>query len=481
VLSASNIRYELAERARGISCGGVGLVHQMAVQLGLGAAIDERLTLLKQHLPYHESDHVLHIAYNALCGGTCLEDLELRRNDEAFLDALGVERLPDPTTAGDFCRRFAPESIDQLFAAVDEVRRKVWARQPASFFDRATIDMDGTMVPTTGECKEGIGRSYKKVWGYHPLVISLAETGEVLRVLNRSGNRPSHEGAAEQVDGLLTLCRQAGFRRVLLRGDTDFSQTAHLDRWSADEQVRFIFGFDVHPSLHLKADELPPTAWKPLQRPHRPPPKTKPRRRPENVKERLVREAGYKNIRLEGEQVAEFDHKPALCKRSYRLVIVRKDLLIEQRRRGERPLYDDYRYFFYLTNDKDLSAQEVVFAANDRCDQENLHAQLKGGVRALTAPVDGLVSNGAYMAMASLAWTLKAWLALHLPEPPGRWAEKRRAEKRAVLRMEFKTFAGAFVRLPCQIVRTGRRIVYRLLGWNNYSPIFFRLTAALRC
>lgn len=153
VLSASNIRYELAERTRGISCGGVGLVHQMAVQLGLGAAIDERLTLLKQHLPYHESDHVLNIAYNALCGGTCLEDLELRRNDEAFLDALGVERIPDPTTAGDFCRRFTPESIDQLFAAVDEVRRKVWARQPASFFDRATIDMDGTMVPTTGECK----------------------------------------------------------------------------------------------------------------------------------------------------------------------------------------------------------------------------------------------------------------------------------------------------------------------------------------
>ena len=127
-------------------------------------------------------------------------------------------------------------------------------------------------------------------------------------------------------------------------------------------------------------------------------------------------------------------------------------------------LFDEVRYFFYITNDWVSEADEIVFAANDRCDQENLLAQLHGGVRALRAPVDNLESNWAYMVMTALAWNLKAWWALLLPEQPGRWQEKHRAEKRWVLGLEFKTFVNAFVRLPCQIVRTGRRLVYRLAG-----------------
>ena len=112
-------------------------------------------------------------------------------------------------------------------------RRNVWAEQPASFFDRATLDMDGTLVATTGACKAGMDIAYDGTWGYHPLVVSLAETGEVLRLVNRPGNRPSHEGAAAQVDRAIWLCLRAGFRRIVLRGDTDFSQTEHLDRWHA--------------------------------------------------------------------------------------------------------------------------------------------------------------------------------------------------------------------------------------------------------
>jgi hypothetical protein len=149
--------------------------------------------------------------------------------------------------------------------------------------------------------------------------------------------------------------------------------------------------------------------------------------------------------------------------------------------KGEQVLFDDIRYFFYLTNDWVSEADEIVFSANDRCQQENLVAQLQGGVRALTAPVDNLVSNGAYMVMTALAWNLKAWWALTLPETPGRWQEKHRAEKRWVLGIEFKTFLNAFMRIPCQIVRTGRKLVYRLLAWNPYQPIFFRLVSALRC
>ncbi len=475
VFSARNIRYELAERGGGVGCGGIGLMHMLVGRTGLAEAIDRELHLLKIHRPYQESDHVLNIAYNILAGGTCLEDLELLRSNEHYLDGLGAEGIPDPTTAGDFCRRFEAHHVERLMDTINEVRLGVWRQQPASFFEEATIDGDGVIAETTGECKEGMGLSYNGKWGYHPLVISLANTSEPLYLVNRSGNRPSHEGAAAYFDRAFELCRRAGFRKVLFRGDTDFSQTTHLDRWDRSG-ARFIFGIAAMQNLEDIADGLDSTTWKPLRRKPRYTVKTHPRRRRRNVKEQIVVEKEYKNIRLCSEQVAEFAYRPTACRKAYRVVVLRKNLSTEK---GERWLFDRIRYFFYITNDRRLSPAKIVASANQRCDQENLNAQLLNGVRALRAPVDNLVSNWAYMVMASLAWTLKAWLALLLPAK-GRWKARRQAEKRAVLRMEFKTFLNALMRLPCQIVRTGRRIVYRLLSWNPWQHVFLRAVDALR-
>jgi hypothetical protein len=478
VLSARSVEYGVSHRDRAIVHGGIGVFHTLVHRVGLPRAIDERLHLLKVHLPYCESDHVLNLAYNALCQGTRLQDIDLRRRDEAFLDALGARRLPDPTTAGDFCRRFARPHLDALHDAIDEARSKVWAEQPDSFFDRATLDMDGTLVATTGSCKSGMDIAYDGTWGYHPLVVSLAETGEVLRLVNRPGNRPSHEGAAAQVDRAVVLCIRAGFRRVVLRGDTDFSQTEHLDRWNA-LGVEFAFGYDARTNLEDLAEALPSQAWKPLRRPARYAVRTAPRARPEKVKDRIVRERKFDVLRLQSEEVAEFEYRPTACAKAYRMVAIRKHISKEK---GEEKLMPEIRYFFYITNIADtlLSAEEVVFEANDRCDQENLLAQLHGGVRALSAPVNTLESNGAWMVMTALAWTLKAWWALLLPESPGRRRAAHREEKRRVLRMEFKAFAHAFVAIPCRVVRTGRRIALRLLGWNPQLMTLFRLLAGLR-
>jgi hypothetical protein len=478
MLRPVNLQYEIAERSRGMTHGGIGSMLLLVRNLGLPAAIDRRLHLLKVHLPYHESDHVLNLAFNALCDATCLEDLELRRQDEVYLDAIGARRIPDPTTAGDFCRRFQPHDVQTLLDVFNETRLKAWAGQPAAFFDEARIDMDGTLVPTGGECKQGMDIAYNGVWGYHPLVVSLANTGEVLSIVNRSGNRPSHEGAAEEVDRALAVCCRGGFRRVLLRGDTDFTQTAHLDRWGQDPRVRFIFGADCTAALAYEADFLPNQAWKTLDRPARYAVKTQPRAKPEKVKQQIVVQRGFKNIRLIGEELAEFDYQPVACHKAYRMIVVKKWLDVTQ---GQSLLFQDYRYFFYLTNDRTSSATEIVWLANDRCDQENLHAQLKGAVRAVHAPLDNLVSNWAYMVMTSLAWNLKAWWALHLPAGEGPRGQQQRADKQRVLGMEFKTFLNAFMRLPCQIVKTGRRLIYRLLGWNPWLGVFFRLVDRLRC
>jgi hypothetical protein len=316
MFSARNIHYEISGRSHGIAHGGIGALHLLARQIGLIEAIDHRLHLLQIHLPFHESDHVLNFAYNALCDGTCLQDMELRRQDEVFLNALGTRRTPDPTTAGDFCRRFTAASVHLLQDIFDDTRLQVWASQPDAFFTQATIDMDGTLVATTGECKQGMDIAYEGTWGYHPLVLTLANTGEVLRVVNRSGNRPSHEGAAEQVDRSLAVCFRGGFQRVRLRGDTDFSQTEHLDRWNADRRVRFVFGYDALPNVVTLAEALPQRAWRKLERP---PPytiQTQPRQRPDRVKEQIVIARQFENQRLQSEEVAEFNYRPTACQQT---------------------------------------------------------------------------------------------------------------------------------------------------------------------
>jgi hypothetical protein len=156
VLTARNIHYEAAAKTQGISGGGIGAIHLLVRKLGLAEAIDEQLHLLKFHFPYHEGDHVLNFASNASCNGTCLDDIELRRNDLVSLDALGADRIPDPTTAGDFCRRFTPEDVETLQDIFEQTRLKIWNEQPPEFFDEAILDVDGTLVATGAGCKQGV-------------------------------------------------------------------------------------------------------------------------------------------------------------------------------------------------------------------------------------------------------------------------------------------------------------------------------------
>ena len=473
-LTARNIQYEISEKTRAINCGGIGAIHKLVQEVGLIEEIDDRIHLFKIHKPYHESDHVLNIAYNVICGGQVLEDIELRRNDEKYLDALGAESIPDPTTAGDFCRRFEQGHIERLQDVINEARVGVWRRQDEAFFEEtARIDADGTFVITTGECKEGMDISYKGTWGYHPLVVSLANTGEPLYIVNRNGSRPSHEGAATVFDKAIGLCRQAGYKKIMIRGDTDFSLTEHFDRWTKDG-VLFVFGYDAMANMKKRADHIAENEYHELLRRAERALKTKPRERPENVKEKVVRERGFKNIRLISEDLAEFTYRPTACKHDYRVVVVRKNLSIKK---GELALIDDIRYFFYITNDWQMPVADVVREACHRCDQENLIAQLKNGVRALHAPVNTLNANWAYMVMAALAWSLKAWMALLLPVHPP-WKVKHLAERNKLLRMEFRTFINAFIAVPCQIIKTGRRFVYRLLAWNPYQHTFFRFLDA---
>ena len=268
------------------------------------------------------------------------------------------------------------------------------------------------------------------------------------------------------IDRAIALVRQS-FERVCLRGDTDFALTANFDRWSAAE-VRFAFGMDAMPNLVKIAEGLESSCWRELKRRKKQPGSTQRRQRPKNVKEEIVVQKGYRNITLQREDVAEFSYQPTKCKRFYRVIVLRKSISIEE---GQRRLWDEVRYFFYITNIPEMAPAEVVRFCNERCNQENLIEQLKNGLQALRMPVSTLESNWAYMVMASLAWSLKAWFALLV---------RRREHRDELLAMEFRRFLNGLVRIPVEIITAGRRIVYRILGYNQWVYTFLKTFDRIR-
>lgn len=466
VLEGGNIAYEVSQRTEAISGGGLGMLQALVDVVGLREQIDGSLHLLRRHLPYDESDHVLALVYNLLTGGRCLEDLEQRRSDEGFLNALGARRLPDPTTAGDFLRRFKAANVLTLMEAIQRARSSVWYAQPEVERKLAILDVDGTICETTGECKERMDICYDGRWGYGPLLVSLANSQEVLYVVNRPANRPSHDGASDWLDrGIAWAKTGGGFERVRLRGDTDFSLTENFDRW-AQEDVEFVFGMDANPSFVKRAKALADEAWTPYERAKSP----AKRRRPVKVKKAVSLQRGFRDLDLEREHVAEIDYRPSKCHRTYRLVILRKRIKVTE---GQLRLEDEIRYFFYITNlpRESFGKAAVVRESNLRCNQENLIEQLKNEVQATRMPVAEFDANWAYLVIASLAWNLKAWAGLLLP---------RKLGARVILRMEFRRFLNEVILLPAQILRSGRRLIFRLLAINPWVPLLLDGTRALK-
>ena len=455
------LHVEVAERSTVTPYGGLALAAAFLKRFRVAQAIDERVHVLKLHLPFHESDHVLAQALNLYVGGECLEDQAALQHDEGVLRMLGACRLPDPTTAGDFLRRFDeernPGALDGLRSSIDAVQDAVWGKLAGRRKKKrglAVVDLDGHTKTLYGVQKEGADFDYKGRWSYNVLLASLAGTGECLAVRNRSGNLRSSNGAAALLNETLPRVKRR-FANVLVRADSDFDRRDVREACEA-EGASFAFVAREASNRLSWAEEIPESAWKPFRtRDHRQREAQRrnggfqPRRKKRNRRRRRARQRGYTNLQLERQWVAEIPWTPPGSTKTYRMILRRQ--LLEQSE-GQKSLFEFYRYRYVVTNlPASWSAEEVIDATYQRCDQENVIEQMGSGVALWRMPVAEFDGNRAWLEIGRLAWNLGKWIAqLALPAEVVRW--------------EWKRYRRAFVHVAAEVVHRSRQ------RWLRFSP-----------
>jgi len=443
--------------------GGLALAASLVRSLGLAKDLDRGLSLLASHRPFHESDHVLTHVYNLYAGGTCIEDIADLQTSEPVRRMLGAERIPDPTTAGDFLRRFDADSLRSLDGVIDRAQEKVWKRRYGKKkAERAIVDLDSCVRSVYGDHKEGTDFTYKGSFGYHPLVISLAGTLECLRLVNRSGNEASAAGSEDHLRELFPMLGRR-FKQVIVRGDSAFSKQPIFD---ACEEAGHFFAVVSPQQQNFSSlfEALPGEAWKPYrQRKQNEVPACRRRKRGRNRRRERALARNKRDLKLEKQWIAEIPYRPERSDTTYRLIARYQE--IEEHEQGH--LFMLTRFRFVLSNlPSSTSTEEVMDLTYQRCDQENLIEQLQHGVSAMRMPTGGMVSNAAFLTCARLAHNLKPWLAqIALPREAMRW--------------EWKRFRRAFVYCAARIVHSARQTHVRFADSHRFVDTILEAHARL--
>jgi hypothetical protein len=442
--------------------GGLVLAQQLVRRLGIAQRLDQGLRLFKRHAPYYESDHVLALTYTLYVDGTCLEDQGALQGSEAVRRMVGACRIPDPTTAGDFLRRFKTAAeVEQLSAVIDEVQQEAWSQLPRRVrrqrlrHELALVDLDGHIKPLYGEHKEGADFSYDGRWSYQPLVVSLGGSGECLRVVNQPGNARSSQAAAGALRQVLPWVKRH-FRNALVRGDTDFDRADVLQA-AIDAGAYFAIGGRVYANRAALAAALPESAWQPfIPRVQRGPCSAPTRQgRSPNWRQHKVAQRGFRNLRTSGQWLTELSYQPTGLERPCRMIVRR--IRIEEQN-GQGALFESFRYRLILSNlPRSYTPRQIIDLAYQRCDQENVIEQFGAGIAGWRMPVAEFMGNWAWLQIARLAWNLGKWIAqLALPAEVVRW--------------EWKRFRRHFVYIAARVLKKGRRLIVQLTDSHRYLP-----------
>lgn len=466
------LHLEVASRGEMTHYGGLALAQQLVRRFGIAQRLDQHLRLFKRHAPYCESDHVLALAYTLYVDGTCLEDLGTLQASEAVRRLVGACRIPDPTTAGDFLRRFKTVAdVEQLALATDEVQEEVWSKLPRRVRrqrakgELALVDLDGHIKPLYGEHKEGADFSYDGRWSYQPLVVSLAGSGECLRVVNQPGSARSSEAAAGALRAVLPRVKRH-FQNALVRGDTDFDRADVLQE-VIEQDAYFAIGGRVYATRAALAQALPESAWQPfIPRAQRGRCSTPARQgRTPNWRKHKAAQRGFRNLRTIGQWITELSYQPTGVSCPCRMIVRR--IRIEEQD-GQGTLFESFRDRLILTNlPRSYTPRAIVDLAYQRCDQENVIEQFGAGIAGWRMPVAEFMGNWAWLQIARLAWNLGKWIAqLALPAEVVRW--------------EWKRFRRHFVYIAAKVLKKGRRLIVQLTDSHRYLPQLLAAHARLQ-
>jgi hypothetical protein len=450
--------------------GGLVLAQQFVRRFRVAQRLDDGLMLFKRHAPYHESDHVLALAYTLYADGRCLEDQAALQGSEAVRRLVGACRIPDPTTAGDFLRRFrTTHDVEQLSGVIDEVQEAVWSKLGRTVRRRrkkqefALIDLDGHIKPLYGVQKEGADFSYNRRWSYQPLVVSLGGSGECLKVVNQPGSARPSEAAAKALREVLPGVR-GHFRNALVRGDSDFDRS-DIYNTVMDEGAYFAICARLYSKRAALAEAIAEKDWKPFvpraEREERSGPSR--RGRTPNYRRQKAAERRYRTMRTVKQWVSEIAYQPHGLETPCRMIVRR--VLIEETD-GQGALFSHFRYRLVLSNlPRSYPAAQIVDLTYQRCDQENVIEQFGQGIAGWRMPVAEFMGNSAWLEIARLAWNLGKWIAqIALPSEVVRW--------------EWKRFRRHFVYIAAKVIKSGRRLVVRLAGSHRFLPDI--LTAHVR-
>ena len=450
------------------SYAGIGPVRNFVSKLGIASVIDSSISVLKRHKPYFESDHILNIIYNFLTGGETLNDIERLQESEAYFRILGTESIPDPTTAGDFLVRFNDKGIEVFQDSVDRIQDTAFSLLDKKRKRQATIEHDSSIHEVYGKKKEGADYAYDNTYSYNVQYVTLAETGDILHLDLREGNRYSSFGFKEILPGILDRVSQH-FKTLRYRADSA-SYDKDIVRQCEQRGVEFYISADQTGKLMGVVLGIDEGAWKcfrnmNLSAAKKRIPSKKRRKRKNHKKAVLNRRKPHRKRRGEI-RITSFLYQPIGWDKPYRFVAKRTEVLDEY---GQLYIEDGlckYRYHIIVTNNFDASDTRAMHIAQQRGNQENLIKDIKYGLGLSHVPTGFFLANKIYFKIAALAWNIKTWMLNLLDLADG-----------AVLR--FKRFLYLWINHACIVSKTGRNTVVIRMDSGEYFSRYSKAIGAI--
>ena len=442
-------KIEQSRKADFTANSGMFLIAELVKKLGVLEKLSELNIFQRKKIG--EAVHILTLVINQHTGGDAILDTQYVEKDGALRTLFGDIHIPAPHTSGDFLERFTEHSVERLRRILHKMQEKQLKRLSKRFGRKIIISLDSTVYEVYGDCKENSSTSYKNIFGYHPLLLHIHNTGELLDIIFRTGSDFTSTGADEMLRYNIERLKSF-FDEIILLADAGFFEKSVIDVCE-EYGVNFIITSETNAPIRRRLTDSELLWLKSNNEKKQGNRDTKHRDshtfnyRLESLKESLKKRNKYLKIRGELE-AAEFEHTVPSWEVKYRFIYKRQRIIIKDLSRQSNLFEETEEYFYhgYITNIYDKPIEEIIDLIDSRGHQENFIKDFKRGLGTVHIPTKHFFGNYAYFLISMLAWNLKYWL-LYIIEPE--------------LQIYWKRFRYVFIKVGAQIVKSGRYVIIR--------------------